>query len=139
MKVREIMTSRAEVTDPDTTIQGAAQQMASVGAGFLPVCENDRIVGSVTDRDIVVRGLANGRDPAATSVGEAMTPGILYANQDDDIEDAAASMREGRVRRLPVLNSEKQIVGVISLGDLAVRSDEAKLTQQALEGVSQPV
>jgi CBS domain-containing protein len=101
------------------------------------VCDGDRLLGMITDRDIVLRAIAEGRDPQTTSVEEAMTPGVVYCYQDQDVEEAAALMKEHQLRRLVVLDRDKRLVGILSLGDIAADTDEA-LGGEVLERVSEP-
>ena len=118
MKVREVMTTGVECIAPDTTLQEAAMKMKKLDVGFLPVCQNDRLVGTVTDRDIVIRGVTEGRSPS-THAQDVMTEDIFYCHDDEDVNACADYMREKEVRRLLVLNEDKRLVGVISLGDLS--------------------
>lgn len=121
MKIAEVMTRKVDLTDPDATLQEAARTMAEEDVGFLPVGENDRVVGMITDRDIAVRAVAAGRDPKTTRVREVMTDRVLYCFEDEDVEMAAESMGRELVRRLPIVNRRKRLVGVVSLGDIAVK------------------
>ena len=123
MKVHNVMTKGAVCTRPDATLQEAAGQMKKLDVGALPVCDNDRLVGVITDRDIAVRSVADGHDPTADHVRDAMTPGIVYCFEDQDASEAAKLMAEKQVRRLPVLDRNKRLVGIVSLGDLAVDRD----------------
>jgi CBS domain-containing protein len=118
MKVSEVMTHDVLLATPDQTISEAARMMAECDAGALPVKENDRIVGVITDRDIAVRAVAENRS-CETPVGEIMSPQVLYCYEDEDIEHVAQNMGENQVRRLPVLNRSKRLVGIISLGDIS--------------------
>jgi CBS domain-containing protein len=136
MQVQEIMTRGAEVIDPNTTIRAAARKMRADNIGALPVGENDRLIGMVTDRDIVVRAVAENRSAGNTTVREVMSERIYYCFEDDDVDNAAEAMAEHQVRRLPVLNRDKRLVGVVALADLGRSGDEAAMT--ALEGVSEP-
>jgi CBS domain-containing protein len=138
MQVRQVMTRGAECISPDATIQEAAQKMRDLDVGPLPVCDNDRLAGMLTDRDIAVRAVAEGRDPKTTHVRDAMTPGINYCFADDDVAEAARLMKEKQVRRLAVLNHDKRLVGIVSLGDLAVETGDAHLAGDTLEKVSEP-
>ena len=138
MQLREIMTRDVECVGPETTLREAAEKMRSLDVGPLPVCENDRLLGIVTDRDIVVRAIAQGRDPRTTTVREAMTEGIDYCFEDDDTADAARKMRERQIRRLVVLNGDKQLVGIVSLGDLAVKTGDEEQAGETLEEISEP-
>src|SRR5215213_3597745 len=124
MKVGEIMTRGVEVASPDDTLQKAAGRMAELDTGVLPVGENDRLVGMLTDRDIAVRAVAQGKGPDA-KVREAMTPEVRYVFEDQDLEDAVRSMGENKVRRLPVMSREKRLVGV-SFGDVALYGDSGQ-------------
>lgn len=125
MKVHEIMTAHARCAGPENNLVEAAGLMREMDVGALPVCDNDRIAGMVTDRDIVVRAIADGRDPNDTVVREVMTPHVVYVFADQSVEEAARIMEEREVRRLPVLNRQKRLVGVLSLGDVAVSSNPA--------------
>lgn len=138
MKVNEIITHDPEVIRPETALIEAAQKMKSMDIGILPVCDGDRLVGVITDRDIAVRGVAQGYDPKTARVQEVMTPEVIYCFDDEDVKEAAKKMKEKQVRRLPVLNREKRLVGIVSLGDLAVRTGKEKLAGEVLERVSEP-
>ena len=138
MKVNEIITHDPEVIRPETALIEAAQKMKSLNIGMLPVCDGDRLVGVITDRDITVRGVAQGYDPKTARVQEVMTPEVIYCFDDEDVKDVAKKMEEKQVRRLPVLNREKRLVGIVSLGDLAVRTGKEKLAGEVLERVSAP-
>jgi CBS domain-containing protein len=138
MQVKEVMTRGAECVRPDDTLQQAARKMRDLDVGPLPVCDNDRLAGMLTDRDITVRAVAEGRDPKSAKVRDAMSEGVCYCFEDDDVSDAARLMKEKQVRRLVVLNSDKRLVGIVSLGDLAVETGDQKLAGQTLERVSRP-
>lgn len=138
MQVRDVMTRGVECIAPEATLQKAAQRMRELNVGALPICENDRLAGMVTDRDITLRATAEGRDPRTTTVREVMTPDITYCFEDQDVREAARIMEEQQIRRLPVMNRDKRMVGIVSLGDLAVRTDNERLTGETLEGVSEP-
>lgn len=131
------MTRDARCVAPETKLEEAAQLMAELDVGALPVCSHDRLAGILTDRDIAVRAVAHGRDPRQTKVQDAMTGGIVFIYEDDDVEEAARLFELKRVRRLPVLNKEKRMVGIVSLGDLAVNAG-AGLGGEALKEVSEP-
>jgi CBS domain-containing protein len=134
MYVREVMTPDVVLASPEDTLQRAAEMMIDIDAGVLPVGENDRLVGILTDRDITIRAVAAGKQPSECKVREVMSPEIKYVYEDESTEDAARNMTNLQVRRLPVLNREKRLVGIVSLGDLALKkkSDAAN----ALKGVS---
>ena len=136
MKVGEVMTRGVEVASPDDTLQKAAGRMAELDTGVLPVGEGDRLVGMLTDRDIAVRAVAQGKGPD-TKVSEAMTPDVRYCFEDDDLDDAVRSMGEQKVRRLPVLGRDKRLVGIVSLGDVALSGDCGQ-TAAAAAAVSEP-
>jgi len=113
--------------------------MKDLDVGPLPVCDNDRLIGMLTDRDIVVRCVAEGRDPRSTKVRDAMTEGVTWCFEDDDVEDAAGRMKQDQIRRLVVLNQDKRLVGIVSLGDLAVETGgDEEVAGKTLEAVSQP-
>jgi CBS domain-containing protein len=136
MQVQEIMTPTVHIADPNMTIRDAARRMRADNVGALPVGENDRLIGMVTDRDIVVRAVAEERSAGNTTIREVMSEGICYCFEDNDIEEAAQMMAKHQVRRLPVLNRDKRLVGVVALADLG-RSEE-KAAEDALKGISQP-
>lgn len=135
MQVHDIMSRKVELTDPNTTIRDAARKMRAGSIGALPVGENDRLVGMITDRDIVVRAVAEERLPANTSVREVMSERVCYCFEDDDVDEAAKIMAEHQVKRLPVLNSDKRLVGIVALSDLGRADGDA--AQTALEGISE--
>ncbi|HEY6084978.1 MAG TPA: CBS domain-containing protein [Nitrospira sp.] len=137
-QIKDIMTPQAEVISPDATAEDAAAIMKNLDIGVLPVCDEAGLVGVLTDRDLVVRVLAAKRDPKATLVGEAMTPSVVYCFEDEDIDHAASLLAEQQVRRLPVLDRERKLVGVISLGDIAIRGQDKGLSGQVLKDISQP-
>ena len=126
MKIAEVMTREVELTSPDATLQQAAKTMAEDDLGFLPVGENDRMVGMITDRDIAVRAVAKGRDPTTTKVREVMTDRVLYCFEDEDVDKAAESMSREQIRRLPIVDRSKRLVGVVSLGDIALKHNTGK-------------
>jgi len=136
MQVRDMMSSDARVANPETTIQQAARVMARIDAGFLPVGENGQLVGMITDRDIAVRAVAVGRGPD-TPVRDVMTSDVKYCFLDQEIEEVTANMADIQVRRLPVLDRNKRLVGVISLGDIALRNTDGA-AGEALTGISRP-
>lgn len=135
MQIREVMTSDYKVVKPDCTIKEAASFMLSEDTGSLPVCDGETVLGMITDRDIAVRAVAEGRDPSC-SVSEFMTDHLVIARESDDVNEIAQKMSDNQVRRLPVIDDNKKLVGVVSLGDLA-RSDSEFASSFALEGVSE--
>ncbi len=139
MQVREVMTRGVECVSPETSLQEAARKMQALDVGPLPVCDHDRLVGMVTDRDIVIRAVAEGRAPSTTPVREAMTGGIDYCFEDDDLDTAAKQMQDRQIRRLVVLDRNKRLVGIVSLGDVAIETGgDARLAGKTLEHVSEP-
>jgi CBS domain-containing protein len=137
MNVEEIMTGSPTCIAPDTTATEAARRMRDLDVGVLPICSEDRLVGMVTDRDLAVTIIADGRDPATTTVRDAMTPGVVYCFADDPIEVAARKMEDRQIRRLPVLDRDKRLVGIVSLGDIATRTEDDSLCGEVLERVSE--
>jgi CBS domain-containing protein len=135
--VRDVMTPNVLILNPHDTVVRAAALMRDQDIGALPVGENDRLVGMLTDRDIVRRTTAQGLDPAKAHVGDAMTKGILYCFEDDTCEDAAVNMAANQIRRLPVVSREKRLVGIVSLGDLA-NSDAQEPAREALAEICRP-
>jgi CBS domain-containing protein len=119
MKIREIMTTNVECVSPDTGILDLANKMKSLDVGFIPICENDRLAGTVTDRDIVIRAVAAGRDISTTTARDIMTHDVFYCFEEENVKDVAARMREKEVRRMLILNASKRLVGVVSLGDIS--------------------
>ena len=134
MKVGKCMTRDVELVSPTQTIRDAAQMMAELDAGALPVQQDDRLVGMITDRDIAVRAVAQGKSPE-TPVRDVMSHELLYCFDDQEIEDVSRNMGEVKVRRLPVVNRDKRLVGIISIGDLA-RKEEQTLTGSTLARIS---
>jgi CBS domain-containing protein len=138
MQLQEIMTPGVEVISPDATIQEAAQKMQRLDVGPLPVCDGDQLVGMLTDRDITVRAVAEGCDPTTTTVREVMSPDLVYGFADQEVQDATRLMEQYKIRRLPVLNRQKRLVGIVALGDLAVSPGNQPLAGEVLEQVSAP-
>ena len=134
MKVSKCMTRDVELVSPTQTIRDAAQMMAELDAGALPVQQDDRLVGMITDRDIAVRAVAQGKSPE-TPVRDVMSPEVLYCFDDQEIEDVSRNMGEVKVRRLPVVNRDKRLVGIISIGDLALK-EEQTLTGSTVARIS---
>lgn len=137
MSLRSILTPDPKCTGPETPVSEAARLMRELDVGMLPVCDHDRLVGTVTDRDITIRGVARGLDPKSTPVREVMTNEVIYCFEDQSIEEACRLMEERQIRRLPVINEDKRLVGIVSLGDLAVRTRSGILAGEVLEQVSE--
>jgi CBS domain-containing protein len=138
MELREVMTRDVDVVRPDAPIREAAAKMRSIDVGPIPVCDGERLVGMLTDRDITVRAVALGSDPNTTRVRDVMTPEVVYCFEDQDVEQAATLMEERQIRRLPVLDSGKHLVGIVSLGDLAIAMLDDRRVGRTLEEVSSP-
>src|SRR5262245_43596796 len=136
MKVREIMTSGVECVGPDATLHDAAAKMKALDVGLLPVCDDDRLIGMVSDRDITVRATAESLPPGLGRVEDVMTRRVIYCFEDQDVTEAAQLMKSQQIRRLPVLSRDKRLVGIVSLGDLAVETGDDQLAGEALEAVS---
>ena len=134
MKVREIMTSNVECVAPDTTMMDLARKMKSLDVGFVPVCENDRLIGTATDRDIVLRCIADGRDVKSCTAREIMTKDVVWCYEDQDVKDVAKLMSDKEVRRILILNKDKRLVGVASIGD--VSKVEEKESGKALKDIT---
>ena len=135
MKVSECMSDGVEICSPDDTIRDAARTMREIDAGAMPVGEDDRLVGMITDRDIAIRAIAEGMGPE-TRVRQVMSQHVRWCYEDEDIEDVADQMAEFKVRRLPVLNREKRLIGVISLGDVSLA--DGMSSGRALHEISEP-
>ena len=138
MKISEVMTAGFETIDSTNSLIEAAKKMKSLDVGILPVQEGTRLIGVVTDRDIVIRALADDRNPGETQVKDVISPNIVYCFEDDSVEDAVKLMEENQVRRLIVCREDGTPIGIVSLGDLAVRSGQEQLFAEALEQISEP-
>ena len=136
MKVSEVMTREVQTVRPDQRVQDAASFMLSADAGSIPVTDGERLIGMITERDIAVRGVAKGYGPD-TPVRELMTDDVICARETDDLEDVASKMSEAQVRRLPVIDEQERLCGIVSLGDLSREADD-DCAAEALEGVSEP-
>lgn len=136
MRVSEVMTRDVQTVRPDQPVQEAASFMLSADAGSIPVTDGERLVGMITDRDIAVRGVAKGHGPD-TPVGELMSKDVICARIDEDCDEVASKMSEAQVRRLPVIDEQERLCGIVSLGDFA-REGATDTAEQALEGVAQP-
>jgi len=135
MRVSEAMTREVRIANPGQSIRDVAKIMGEIDAGALPVGENDRLVGMITDRDIALRAVALGKGPD-TPVREVMSKEVKYCYEDDDLEHVAHNMGDIQVRRLPVVNRDKRLVGIVSLGDVA-QNEDTETTGEATAGVSQ--
>ena len=138
MQVRDIMTRDVHGIHVDECLEAAGAAMALLDVGPLPVHDGEKLVGVLTDRDIVVRAVATGLDPIQTRVGQVMTTEVVYCFEDQDVQEAAQRMEEHQVRRLLVVDRNERLVGIVSLGDLAVSTGDEKLAGEVLEVVSKP-
>ncbi len=141
MQIRKVMTERVEVINSNAPAIQAATKMRELDVGSLPVCDGERLEGLLTDRDIAIRLVAEGLDPSMTQVNEIMTPGVTYCYDDQTLQEAANVMESQQIRRLPIVDRDKRLVGMLSLGDLAVRthgSEDRNLADDALKNISEP-
>ena len=137
MQVKEIMSKNVTWVGPDLPLTQAAKKMSDLGVGCLPVGKDDRLIGMITDRDITCRAVAQGRNPAKTTIAEAMSKGISYCFDDQEVGEAAQLMEKKQIHRLPVLDRKKRMVGILSLGDLSLHVSH-ELTGEVVEAVSRP-
>jgi CBS domain-containing protein len=138
MKIQDIMTHNPHVCDPETPVSEVAAKMRDLEVGMLPVCDGGKLRGTVTDRDIVLRAVAEELDPTMTVADEVMTAKIIYCFEDEDLSRATELMERNQIRRLPVLDRSKQLVGIISLGDIAAKGKSDRQTGETLDAISQP-
>jgi CBS domain-containing protein len=135
MNIKDIMSTETQLVSRDTSIAAAAERMSRAGVGFLLVGDDDKLRGTLTDRDIVLRVVANHKDPESTTVGEILTDRVLYCRTDQSVDEVARNMSQQQVRRMPVLNADKRLVGVVSIGDIAQHLT-ADLAGEVLQGVT---
>lgn len=133
-KLKDLMSRDVQIISPDGTIKEAAQQMRKGNFGMMPVGENDRMIGTISDRDIVIRAVAEGKEPS-TKVREIMSEGIVWAYEEDSVDDAVKLMSDHQIRRLPIVNADKRLV---ALGDFAVESSAIEAAGEALSEISKP-
>ena len=138
MQLKDLMTPNVEVVRPDTPLREAADRMRDLNVGVMPVCQGERLVGILTDRDIAVRAVAAGDDPNTTRVADVMSGDVAFCYEDQPVEEATEMMERLQIRRLPILDRDDSLVGIISLGDLAVDGQDEKLKAQVVESVSYP-
>jgi CBS domain-containing protein len=136
-QLKVVMSRDVKVISPEMTIREAARSMCDGDFGMMPVGENDRMIGAISDRDIAIRAVAEGKGPG-TNVREIMSTGICWAYDDDTVEHAAKLMSEHQLRRLPVVNHDKRLVGIVALGDFAVDSSQIRPAAEALSKISEP-
>src|SRR5262245_21721717 len=137
MKVKQIMSRNVVCVTPSTPIARTAEKMRELDIGFLPICDHDRIEGTLTDRDITIRSVAQGRDTRLEPVSEIMTPNVFYCYEDAEIEEVGRQMQEKEVRRILILDREEKLVGVVSLGDIAKTSGESELAGETLGEIAE--
>jgi CBS domain-containing protein len=136
-KISEVMSTDVQTISPDASIEEAAQEMRDGDFGLLPVGEEEQLLGVITDRDITVRAVAEGKDPS-TPVRDVMSEGVISAHEDDSVEDAARVMSDHQIRRLPIVDGDQRLVGIVSLGDFAVDSSDIGPVVEALSDISSP-
>mgnify|MGYP003393405401 CR=1 FL=1 len=136
-KLKDVMNRDVQIISPDETIQKAAQHMLDFNFGMMPVGENDRMIGAISDRDIAIRAVAEGKGPN-TKVRDVMSKGVIYAYEDDSVDDALKLMSDHQIRRLPIVNADKRLVGIVALGDFAVESSDIEAAGEALAEISKP-
>ena len=136
-KISEVMSTDVQTISPDASIEEAAQEMRDGDFGLLPVGEEAQLLGVITDRDIAVRAVAEGKDPG-TLVRDVMSEGVIWAHEDDSVEDAARVMSEHQIRRLPIVDADQRLAGIVSLGDFAVDSSDIGPVVEALSDISSP-
>lgn len=136
MQIGDVM-NPVETIEPDATVQQAAQRMRDLDVGALPVCDGSRLIGMLTDRDITIRATAEGKAPSECRVQDAMTPQVAYCFADEDVERAARLMEEQQIRRLPIVDRDKKLVGIVAMADIARTIDDPR-KGQVLEQVSEP-
>lgn len=138
MNVKEVMTAQFEMIDSTSSLNEAAKRMQSLNVGVLPIREGTKLIGLVTDRDIVVRGLAQQLDPSSTQVKDIISSRLVCCSGEDNVEEAARLMQENKVRRLIVCDQERTPTGIVSLGDIATKTKQEQLAGAALESISEP-
>ena len=135
MKVKDAMHKGVEWVAPSTPVADLARLMQKHDIGAIPIGENDKLIGMVTDRDIVCRGFANGKDVSKLTARDVMTPNVVWCHADEDLDDATRIMETKKIRRLPVIDKDKRMVGMLSLGDIS-HSAKSKLSSEVLQAVS---
>lgn len=137
-KISDVMTYNVTVVSPDESVEEAAEKMRALDVGSFPVCNGEKVVGVITDRDIAIRAVADGSHPSETKVKDIMTPEIVYVFEDQDILEAARLMELKQIRRLIVLDRSKQLKGIVSLGDISLQQQDRELSGEILREVSEP-
>lgn len=136
-KLKDLMSRNVQIVNSNATIKEAAQHMLKGNFGLMPVGQNDRMIGTISDRDIAIRAVAEGKGPD-TLVHEVMSEGVIWAYEDDSVDDAVKLMSEHQIRRLPIVNADKQLVGIVALGDFAVEGSDIEAAGEALSEISKP-
>lgn len=136
MQAKDIMCKKHEFLPPTATLKEVAAKMDSINCGFVPIGLNDRLIGAVTDRDIAIRAVAKGKDPNTTTAQDVMTKSIEFCFETDDLTDVVAHMEQSKIRRIVVLDKDKRMTGIISLGDVATKSKDTKLCSELADAVS---
>ena len=137
MKVSEIMSRNVQCIEGDTSIKDAAEKMRSLDVGFLPVCEGGDVVGTLTDRDIAIRHVADGQNPYRVKARDMMTPNVFFCFENQDVEEVARYMQEHEVRRVLIFDHAKQIVGIVSLGDISKAAGEERIAGETLKDIAE--
>ncbi len=138
MDLKDIMSRNVEVVSAGASLRDAARKMKELDVGLIPVCDGDRLKGVLTDRDITIRATADGRDPAKTMVSEIMSTDLAYGREDQEVGEAVSVMEARQIRRLPIVNKDKRLIGIVTLADIAVHYGDRDLSGEALEEVSAP-
>lgn len=138
MDLRDVMTRNVGVVNANASIQDAAIKMRNLDVGLIPVCDGNRLKGVLTDRDITIRATANGCDPTTTKVTEVMSTDVAYCLEDQEVEEAVSLMEARQIRRLPILNQDQRLVGIVSLADIAIHGGDRDLSGETLEEISAP-
>jgi CBS domain-containing protein len=138
MLLKDLMTRSVQDIPPQASLREAAERMRSLDVGALPVCDAEKFVGIITDRDITIRAVAQGHDPNQSRVSDVMTTPMVFCYEDDDVDKAAKLMEQRQIRRLPVFDHAQRLCGIISLGDIATRNSDDRLSGEVLEQVSEP-
>lgn len=136
-QIKDVMSEGVKILNPEATIKDAARQMREGNFGLMPIGENDRLIGTVSDRDIVIRAVAEGMD-TNTTVKDVMSEKVMWAYEDDSVEKASQIMSKNQIRRLPIVDANKRLVGIVALGDLAVNAADIKSAGEALSDISKP-
>jgi CBS domain-containing protein len=139
MKLKDVMSRNVEVVHPEATLAEAAGRMRALNVGLLPVCDGDTLLGVLTDRDLALRAVGAGQNPTRTTVQQMMTQDLVYCFEDQDVRAAARLMQDKQIRRLLVLDRDKHLVGIVSLGDLALETGDDRLAGEVLERISEPI